>query len=156
MVEGYEIKKMLETAHNWNCLPMDVSRKFFLWISNETLESHKQCSKDRDEDVGPKSVRENGYDLMRGDLEEAVEAQILTPAKGRVWDYKQEKEAFEHGLVFVKFPEILVKGHSAFSTSRLDKMKARAEFSNYIFLPTKFNFRKVKRIIASIFAFSEK
>ena len=59
-------------------------------------------------------------------------------------------------MVFVKFPEILVKGHSAFSTSRLDKMKVRAQFSNYILQPTKFNFRKVTRIIASIFAFSEK
>ena len=91
---------------------------------------------------------------MRGDLEEAVEPQILTPAKGL--RLQTEEDAFEHGMVFVKFPEILVKGHSAFSTSRLDKMKVRAQFSNYILQPTKFNFRKVMRIIASIFAFSEK
>ena len=90
---------------------------------------------------------------MRGDLEEAVEPQILTPAKGLRLQ-TEEEEAFEHGLVFVKFPEILVKGHSAFSTSRLDKMKARAQFSNYTLQP--FNFRKVMRIMASIFAFSEK
>ena len=73
---------------------------------------------------------------MRGDLEEGLEPQILTPAKGLRLQ-TEEEEAFEHGLVFVKFPEILVKGHSAFSTSRLDKMKARAQFSNYILQPTK-------------------
>ena len=35
-------------------------------------------------------------------------------------------------------------------------MKARAEFSNYIIQPTKFNFRKIMRITASIFAFLRK
>ena len=70
---------------------------------------------------------ENGYHWMGGDFEEAVDLRLQT----------EEKEAFEHGLVFEKFPEILVKGHSAFPTSRLDKMKVRAEFSNYIFPPTK-------------------
>ena len=84
-----------------------------------------------------------------------MEAGILTPAKNLRLQ-KEDKEAFEHGLVFEKFPEILVKGHSSFSTSRIDKMKFRAEFSKYIFPPTKFNFRKVVRITASIFAFLRK
>ena len=59
-------------------------------------------------------------------------------------------------MVFEKFPEILVKGHSAFVSSRLDKMKTRAEFSDYLFQPTKFNFRKVVRVTATIFAFLRK
>ena len=58
--------------------------------------------------------------------------------------------------LFEKFPEILVIGHSAFVATPLDRMKARAEFSNYIFQPTKFNFLKVMRITASIFAFLRK
>ena len=89
---------------------------------------------------------------MKRGIEEAMEAQILTPAKDLRMQ-KEEKEAFEQGLVFEKFPEILVKGHSAFLTSRVDKKKARAEFSNYIIQPTKFNFRKIMRITVCIFAF---
>ena len=104
------------------------------------------------EDAGPESVWENGYDWMKGSIEEAVEDQILTPAKNLRLQ-SEDMEAFEHSLVFEKFPEILVRFHSTFTTSRLDKMKLRAEFSNYIFQPTKFNFRKVVRITASIFAF---
>ena len=106
-------------------------------------------SKVKDEDIGPESIWENGHDWMRGHMEEAVEAHVLTPAKDLRLQ-TDEKEAFDHGLVFEKCPEILVKGHSTFTTTRLDKMKIRAEFSNYIFQPTKF---KVVRITASIFAF---
>ena len=58
---------------------------------------------------------------MRGDLEEAVEPRILTPAKGL--RLQTEEDAFEHGMVFVKFPEILVKGHSAFSSQPPDLTK---------------------------------
>ena len=112
-------------------------------------------SKVKDEDVGPDSTWENGHEWMKRGIEEAMEAQILTPAKDLRMQ-KEDKEEFDHGLVFEKFPEILVKGHSAFLTSRLDKMKARAEFSNYIIQPTKFNFRKIMRITACIFAFLRK
>ena len=80
---------------------------------------------------------------MRGDLEEAVEPQILTPARGL--RLQTEEEAFEHGLVFEKFPEILVKGHSAFPTSRLDKVGA--EISNYIFPPTTLSLFYKKRLL---------
>ena len=46
-------------------------------------------------------------------------------------DYRRKKNCIV--MVFEKFPEILIKGHSAFVTTGLDKMKARAEFSNDIF-----------------------
>ena len=73
-------------------------------------------SKVKDDDIGPESIWENGYDLIRGDLEGAVEAQVLIPAN-ELRLKKEEKEEFEYGLVFEKFPEILVKGHSAFITT---------------------------------------
>ena len=45
---------------------------------------------------------------MKGSIEEDVEAQILSPAN-ELRLQKEEKEAFEHGLLFEKYPEILVK-----------------------------------------------
>ena len=92
---------------------------------------------------------------MKGSIEEDVEAQILSPAN-ELRLQKEEKEAFKHGLLFEKFPEILVNGHSTFTTTRIDKMKAMAVSWNYIFPPTKFNFRKVGRVTASILAFLRK
>ena len=76
-----------------------------------------RLSKVKDDDVGPNSIWENGHDWKERGMDEA---QIPTPAKDLRMQ-KEEKEAFEHGLVFEKFPEILVKGHSTFTTSRLYK-----------------------------------
>ena len=54
-------------------------------------------------------------------------------------------------IIFEKCPEVLVRGHSAFATNlRVEKMTSRAEFSKYIFMPTKFSFRKVIRVTATI------
>ena len=92
---------------------------------------------------------------MKGSIEEDVEAQILSPAN-ELRLQKEEKEAFEHGLLFGKFPEILVNGHSTFTTTRIDKMKAMAVSWIYIFPPKKFNFRKVGRVTASVLAFLRK
>ena len=47
-------------------------------------------------------------------------------------------------------PEILVRGHSAFSAIRVQKMLSRGEFSKYLFSPTKYNFKQVVRITAQV------
>ena len=71
---------------------------------------------------------------MKGSIEEDVEAQILSPAN-ELRLQKEEKDAFEHGLLFEKFPESLVNGHSTFTTTRIDKMKAMAVSWNSFFRP---------------------
>ena len=86
-------------------------------------------------------------------MKKTLEAQILSPVN-ELRLQKEEKEAFKHGLLFEKFPEILVNGHSTFTTTRIDKMSNGS--SNYIFTPTKFNFRKVGRVTASILVFLRK
>ena len=104
----------------------------------------------KESDVGPDSPWETGFEWMRNDLEDAFEADILKPAKDLRLNNNEEEE-YERGLIFEKCPEILVRGHSAFSTNiRIEKMASRAEFSKYIFMPTKFNFRKVIRVTATI------
>ena len=130
----------------------DLDRIYHVKTDYNPSDIGTRPNKVKDKDVGPESVWENGYDWMKGSIEEAVEDQILTPAKNLRLQ-SEDMEAFEHSLVFEKFPEILVRFHSTFTTSRLDKMKLRAEFFNYIFQPTKFDFRKVVRITASIFPF---
>ena len=42
----------------------------------------------------------------------------------------------------------MTKGHTAFSTSRVEKLSLRANFSKYLFMPTMFGFRKVVRVTA--------
>ena len=103
----------------------------------------------KENDVGPNSVWEKGMDWMHNEFKEALENDIINPAK-MLRLKEDEEEEFEKGLIFEKTPEILVRGHAAFSTDRVQKMMTRAEFSKYLFSPTKFSFKKVVRITAQI------
>ena len=104
--------------------------------------------------VGPASVWESGLDWMEDSLESAVQAGILTPALDlRMVD--TEENEYDKGLVLERTPEILVRGH-AVTEERVDKMRQRAEFSNYLLMPTKYNMRKVVRITALVFKFIRK
>ena len=51
-----------------------------------------------------------------------------------------------------KTPEILVQGHVV-SEERMNKMKERALFSNYIIQPSKFHFRKIIMITSYVYKF---
>ena len=103
----------------------------------------------KEDDVGPNSVWEKGLDWMHNEFEEALGNDIIKPAKMlRLKD--DEEEEFEKGLIFEKTPEILVKGHHAFTADRVQKMMKRAEFSKYLFSPTKFSFKKVIRVTAQV------
>ena len=104
----------------------------------------------KEEDVGPNSVWEKGLDWMHNEFEEALGNDIIKPAK-MLRLKEDEEEEFEKGLIFEKKnPEILVRGHCAFSAARVQKMLTRAEFSRYLFSPTKFSFKKVVRITAQM------
>ena len=87
----------------------ELDRIFHVKTDHNPSDIGTRPSKVKDEDIGPESIWENGHDWMRGDMEEAVEAHVLTPAKDLRLQ-TDEKEAFDHGLVFEKFPEILLKG----------------------------------------------
>ena len=68
----------------------------------------------------------------------------------------EEEEEFDKGLIFEKCPEILIRGHSAFVATRVDKMSKRAIFSSYLFQPTKFDWRKVVRVTAVMLRYLKK
>jgi hypothetical protein len=84
--------------------------------------------------------------------EDALENEIVTPASDLQLN-NTEKEEYDQGLIFEKCPQILIKGHL---TLRVQKMASRAEYSKYLFMPTKFSFRKVVRVTASIFKYLKK
>ena len=99
----------------------------------------------KENDVGPNSVWEKDLDWMHNEFEYALENDIIKPAK-MLRLKEDEEEEFEKCLIFERTPEILVKGHAAFSTDRVQKMKTRAECLRYLFSPIKFSFKKVVRI----------
>ena len=103
--------------------------------------------------VGPNSVWEKGLPWMNEEVDDAVSQGILTPAANlRIKD--EEEEDFNKGFVFEKTPEILTPGHiTVLLNSRVENVKARAEYSQYLLSPTKFKFEKVIRCYAMVWRF---
>ena len=105
-------------------------------------------------DVGPGSRWENGDLWMTMDLECAKEQGFIKPASSlRIKD--DQEEDFRKGLTFEKVPELLTRGHQV-SEKRLGLMEQRAEYSQYLVLPTKFSFPKVVRIMSIVIGFVSK
>ena len=99
-----------------------------------------------EEDVGPESVWEVGYPWMKGTIDDAVKNGILTPiSKLRVKE--EQEEDFNKGVIIEKSQEILTRGHQVLLNSRIENVKSRSEYSNYIIEPTKFKFEKSFNIV---------
>jgi hypothetical protein len=101
-------------------------------------------------DLGPGSKWENGLDWMTEDLDTITEQGILTPITDLTMKPEYQAE-YEDGFVLERAPDILTQGHllsMLTANMRIEKTTARATFTNYIILPTKFEFPKVVRILA--------
>ena len=85
----------------------DLDKIYHVKTDHNPSDVGTRPSKVKDEDVGPGSIWENGHDWMKGEIEETVESQILIPAKDLRLK-SEEKEAFDHGLVFT--PNLLKIG----------------------------------------------
>ena len=108
-------------------------------------------------DIGPDSRWENGDAWMRWDISLCVSEGILLPAADlRV--NKDEEEDFNMGLVFGDRDEILTRGHITNQTSKLrvQKIEEIAKFSDYLLLPTKFQFPRTVRIYGYVMLFITK
>ena len=91
---------------------------------------------------------------MKHDITESIEKGIIKPASDlRVKD--EEESEFRKGLVFEKVPEILTRGH-VIDEVRVSKLEERAQLSQYLVLPTKFNFVQVVRITSFVMMFASK
>ena len=112
-------------------------------------------------DVGPGSVWEVGLPWMTKDMEDIINAGILTSVKDLVMKEEDEK-AYDEGFVLEKTPDVLTQGHYAASFSqpvneeRIGLVKKRVIFSNYLLLPTRFPFKKTLRIMALVVKFCHK
>ena len=108
-------------------------------------------------DVGPDSRWENGDAWMRLDLADAVKQGVLKPVSEIRVTKDIEKEFYE-GIVFGDKEELLTMGNPAqlvniVSETRVRKIQDRAEFSDYLLLPTKHSFPATVRIYGYVMCF---
>ena len=103
------------------------------------------------EDIMPGSRWHNGEKWMKITVAEAIGQGHIKPAlELRVKD--EEKDEFKDGIVFDKIPEVLTRGH-ALNQDRISKLEQRALFSQYVVVPTKFNFKTSFRITMLVIKF---
>ena len=106
-------------------------------------------------DVGPDSMWENGCTWMRGTISQALEDGILVSAQDLRLN-KDDQEEYSKGLVFdSQIPEVLTRGHVV-NQGRLALIEERAQFSNYLIVPTKFSFPRTVRIYGYVMMFVTK
>ena len=105
----------------------------------------------RIEDVLPGSTWHNGYKWMTCPLTEAVQDGSIVPVSDlKISDSEQEE--YKEGIIFNKIPELLTRGH-VLNKERIDRIEERARFSNYVILPTKFNFKRSFHITMLVIKF---
>ena len=138
----------------------DISKLYFVRSQFNPSDKGTRPNKVLDEDVGPNSVWEKGLPWMNESLEKALDEDILKPAAEVSAANTEDEIEFERGFIIEKDLEILVRGHNAeqidqyktYNADRVDKMVARAQEANYLFMP-KFSFAKVVRITSIIFKY---
>ena len=147
-------KKRLSLFHRNRCVQVrrgtDLNLMYHVISEQNPADLGTRPSLVQDSDVGPNSRWEKGMTWMRGEIDDAIEAGILTPAETlRMND--EEEEMYKKGLVFEKSPEILTRGHPiVLSNTRVEKVKERSQFSEYPLSPTKYKFENVVRIYAIV------
>ena len=150
-------KKRLSLFHRNRCIQIrrgtDLQEIFHVSSSSNPADLGTRPETVKDSDVGPNSRWEKGLPWMKESIDKAVETGILTPvSKLRLCE--EEKEAFDKGMVFEKTKEILTRGHpTVLLSTRVENVKSRSEFSDYLLSPTKFKFEKVIQIYATVFRF---
>ena len=137
----------------------DVDKILHVKSAQNPADIGSRPAKYKEEDVGPDSYWEKGLPWMSQSKDSAINSDILKPSSELRLNNDDEDE-YEKGFVIERELEILVRGHMASLYSvqhaeRVEKMRERAEFSKYVFLP-KFSFKKVVAITSIIFKFIDK
>ena len=105
-------------------------------------------------DVGPESEWEQGKSWMRREISSAVEVGILKPISDLRVTVEKDVEDFKNGFLFGNDdPDVFC---NVATSSRVEKLQTRVQFSNYLILPIKFGFPKSVRILAIAFSFISK
>ena len=134
----------------------ELETAYHIKTENNPADCGTRPDKVKVSDVGPDSRWENGDYWMHDDVENAVSSGILKPATSlRV--SKDIEDDFNQGLIFGDKDDIISGGFQAnVSELRKTKLEERANFSQYILLPTKYAFPKTVRIYALVFKFLRK
>ena len=108
-------------------------------------------------DIGHDSRWENGDPWMKMDIEDAVSKGFIKPAS-ELRVSKEMEDDFNKGLIFRDHDEILTRGRPTITTNivietRVKKLQERAEYSNYLLVPTKYNFPATVRIYGYVMRF---
>ena len=105
-------------------------------------------------DLGPGSAWETGLPWMEHEIDNVVQQGILTPIADLMMKPEDQTE-YDEGFVLERSPDILTQGHLVHlaSPERVQRTAARASYTKYIILPTKFNFPKVVRILGIVTKF---
>ena len=111
-------------------------------------------------DVGPDSRWECGDMWMRMEIAEAVRQGFIKPVAD-IRITRDIEDDFKEGLMFSDKDDILLKGQPALSAnivteSRVKNIQERAEFSEYLILPTKFSFPSTVRVYGYVLTFIRK
>ena len=107
------------------------------------------------EDVQTNSKWISGVEWMRHDVHEAVKKGVLKPVADLRLNTKEEIDNFHDGCVFDQVPEVLTRGH-VLNQRRISLIQERASYSQYLLIPTKYNFRRTVRIYSYVFSFVQK
>ena len=148
--------KRLSLFHRNRCnqvrMNTDLTKLYYVRSNFNPSDTGTRPDKVTENTVGPGSVWETGKDWMKGSLDDALKADIIKPAADLRMADNDEAE-FDKGVILERTPEILIRGHEV---DRQSKILERAEFSKYILMPTKYNFRKVVIITSLVFKFITK
>ena len=105
-------------------------------------------------DIGPESKWEQGKSWMRQEISSAVEVGILKPISDLRVTVEKDVEDFKNGFLFGNDdPDVFC---NVATSSRVEKLQTRVQFSNYLISPMKFGFPKSVRILAIAFSFISK
>ena len=153
--------KRLGMWHRTRCnqvrMNTDLSKLFHVISECNPVDCLTRPEKIGDDAVGRGSAWEEGLPWMTESLEEAILQKILRPAADlRPTD--AEHEEYQRGFIIEKSPEILIEGHSIYAVNdmRVSKLEQRAVFSKYVFLPSKFDFRKTVLVTSLVYKFIRK
>ena len=103
-------------------------------------------------DIQPGSVWSNGHEWMKGDIESALKGGIIKPASD-IQVTEESEDKYAEGILFeYRNPGSIAWGHTVNQT-RVKLLESRANFSDYLVLPTRFAFPKVVRILGLVMKF---
>ena len=104
-------------------------------------------------DIGPDSDWELGRPWMRNDINSVISQGVLRP----ISDLRMNPEAetdFKDGFILGGDSHDFLC--NVVNESRVEKLKTRSEFSNYLLLPTRYSFPKLVRIMGIVISFVTK